>query len=187
MQENSAAMWHLYGVYNNLSRQGGLASINPQNFVKCSIQVKSTPRKILSYLSQVLVNAEENLFCGHVRYIEEHEFDVRIRGYKFKDFLEQAGQKRFAEFMCFKRIAFNHEQEIRFIYQDITVDSTQPSSDFHEFTLDPNFLFDEIVLDPRLADWECSKVKESLLINGITLNIRQSDLYKKRTFNIPFE
>lgn len=186
LQQNSDAMWRLYGAYKSLAGQGGLASINPQNFVECSVQVKSTPRKLLKYLTETLSHTTDNLFCGYVQYIEEHEFHAKISGRKYNDFLMAGGQKLLAEFMCLKRMAFAHEQEIRLIYQDITVDVAHPPSNFHEFAFDPNTLFDEIVLDPRLNDWEYDQVSRSLLSNGITLNVRQSDLYKGKLFRMPF-
>lgn len=187
LQENSAAMWHLYGTYSSLVGEGGLATINPQNYIKCGIQVKSSPRKLLRHLSSELSNSADNLFCGHVRYMEEYEIESVINDCKFKDFLESDGGSRFAEFMCFKRMAFEHEREIRFIYQDITIDSNKSFSKFHEFSFDPNTLFDEVVLDPRLDDSECKKVTERLQANGVALSIRQSNLYQKRHFQLPFE
>jgi len=186
LQKNSAAMWHLYGMYKDLSCQGGLAIINPKNYSECSIQVKSTPRKILNHFSEVLDNTEVNLFCGYVRYLEEYEFENILSNYKFADFLFSGNQNLFAEFMCLKRMAFSHEQEVRFIYQDITVDSTHPFSNHKEYNFDPNTLFDEIVIDPRLKDWELEKVKDSLTKGGITLDIKQSDLYKRKLFQMIF-
>lgn len=185
-QVNSAAMWGLYGDYKDLSGQGGLALINPQNYAKCSVQVSSTPRKLLEYFSSILPYSKSNLFCGYVRYIEEYEFENKLSTHKFGDFLEPNSQKLFADFMCLKRMAFAHEQEIRFIYQDITVDYENLLSNYYEYDFDPNTLFNEIVLDPRLKDWECQDVKATLITKGLTLNIKQSDLYKRKLFQMSF-
>ncbi|WP_323484072.1 hypothetical protein [Polynucleobacter sp. MG-28-Ekke-A2] len=186
LQKNSAAMWHLYGTYKDLSGQGGLATINPQNYAQCSIQVSSTPRKILDHFYGVLENSKANLFCGYVRYIEEYEFENLLSRYKFADFLFPGNQRLFAEFMCLKRMAFSHEQEVRFIYQDINIDFSQPWSMYREYDLNPNVLFNGVVLDPRLKNWESEKIKNLLLTSGIMLNIQQSDLYERKLFQMPF-
>lgn len=91
----------------------------------------------------------------------------------------------FAKLLCIKRKAFRHEKEVRLLYQHINGNGQHPGTNgVFPFPLDPNVIFDEVVLDPRLSDCQEKELTKQLKKAGCTLSITKSDLYKSPHFVI---
>jgi len=82
-----------------------------------------------------------------------------------------------------KREAFEHENEIRLLFQDI--DPKRGAAGVAQFDLDVNKVCDEVVLDPRLADYEAAATETEIKAAGCTLPISRSTLYRVPNFRIP--
>jgi hypothetical protein len=104
--------------------------------------------------------------------------DVAIGGQGYK----------FANLLCLKRDAFEHEKEIRIIFQDMAHSGEkQGLNGIFRYPLDPNTIFDKVVLDPRLELPEVNKIQQKLNTAGCTLPIQQSLLYQTPKFTIPYQ
>ena len=64
----------------------------------------------------------------------------------------------FADLLCIKREAFDHENEVRLLFQDMNSSSPKKGKNgVFSYPLKPNDVFDEVVLDPRISDLEATK------------------------------
>jgi hypothetical protein len=84
--------------------------------------------------------------------------------------------------LCNKREALQHEAEARLLFQDI--DPKQGMNETLVYPLDPNVIFKEIVIDPRLNDNAAGALIAELRSAGCTLPIRRSELHRSPTFTI---
>lgn len=89
----------------------------------------------------------------------------------------------FARLLCIKREAFQHEAEVRILFQDHEPRRGVDGS--FAYALNPNAVFEEIVLDPRLEDAQAAEVQRELQEAGCAIPARQSDLYQAPHFTIP--
>ena len=104
----------------------------------------------------------------------------------FSDLSIGAGGERFADLLCIKREAFQHEDEVRLLFQDIDLGRGRLGTNgVFSYPLNPNCIFDEVVLDPRLSDSEAQAMTLQLEAAGCTLSITKSELYESPKFVIP--
>ena len=75
--------------------------------------------------------------------------------------------EKFADLLCIKREAFEHEKEVRLLFQDL--DPKRGAGALFRYKLNANCVFEEVVLDPRLKDGDASALKSKLLSAGCTL------------------
>jgi hypothetical protein len=97
---------------------------------------------------------------------------------------------KFADLLCIKREAFQHEQEVRLLFQDIDVQDIAPkrgAGKLFKYRLDANVIFEEAVLDPRLKNGDAIALESKLRLAGCTLPMRHSPLYRAPRFVIPIE
>jgi len=166
----SDAMWRIY---------------SPE---KDGVKVKTTIGKLFRPLFQkggdfrTIHNEEYNLssFVGKVKYQSQKSLTGMLKdGNRMNGkVMDQSGWGQASSFY-FKRLAFKHENEIRLIYKD-----TDNFHNLFHFEIDPHDLFDEIVLDPRMATSEVQRIKTQLRDWGYEKKVIQSGLYKVRAFNI---
>ncbi len=82
-----------------------------------------------------------------------------------------------------KRYEFSHEREVRIIIRIFDSDiPTYINEKVFSYQIDPNFLFDELVFDPRMNENRFNSYKMFLRKNGYKNKITKSNLYK-----LPFE
>jgi hypothetical protein len=135
---------------------------------KQGAKVKTTIRKLLSALqSQSGKFAKVHCFIGEVEYVAQKDLVSKLNNI---DLLNTSGAG-IAESLIYKRVEFKHEKEVRLLY-------TEQSGRFHQFTIDPYDLFDEIVFDPRINKHLFDSYQDSLKSKGYKKSIRQSVMYK---------
>lgn len=74
-----------------------------------------------------------------------------------------------------KRQAFRHEDEVRIICHSKKV---KPTEKVFKYEIYPNYLIDEIMMNPGISDSEFKKFKEIFKAYNLTRNIRRSEIYK---------
>lgn len=169
--EETDAMWRIY---------------SPDPLTKPGVKVRTTIRKIFSNIKSSGSQAPYlQFFIGKVRYLSENDITKLMSHLTFMDIAIGGQGDHFAELLCLKRTAFQHESEIRLLFQDIDLPSKRGIGGVYKYSLDPNTLFDEAVLDPRLSDLDANKLQSDLVSAGCSLSIRRSDLYQVPGFVIP--
>lgn len=114
-------------------------------------------------------------FIGRVKYYRSATLRRVLQngGVVSKWILDSSGRGQ-ARTLCFKRMQFNYEREVRLIYNS----QGGIEGDFFHVPVDPNDLFDEVVFDPRMNQEEFEKNKATISELGFTKKIIQSGLYK---------
>lgn len=150
---------------------------------KDGIKVKTTVRKLVeSFYDDGDRFASLKFFVGQVIYCTEADIAALMSNVTFQDIVFGGQADKFAELLCVKREAFEHEKEFRLLYQDI--DPKRGAAGVALFDLDMNIVCDEIVLDPRLADPDAAAIEGEIKAAGCTLPISRSALYRVPTFKI---
>jgi hypothetical protein len=147
------------------------------------IKVKTTVRKLfVSFYDNQDPYAVLKFFVGQVRYFTEADIATFMNNVTFQDITFGGQADKFAQLLCVKREAFEHEHEIRLLFQDI--DPRRGTDGVALFDLDVNVVCDEVVLDPRLSDADFVETKAQIKAAGCTLPISQSTLYHLPAFKI---
>jgi hypothetical protein len=166
-REDTDAMWRIY-------------SPEPR---KDGIKVGTTVRKLFhSFYDCTDRFALLKFFCGKVKYFTEQQITDFMRGTAFWDVASGGQNRSFAELLCIKRESFEYENEIRLLFNDL-----QPRrgvSGVAQFGLNANYVFDEVVVDPRLNEDEATALIEEIRSAGCNVEIRQSTLYRAPNFVI---
>lgn len=110
---------------------------------------------------------------GLLKYLPVNEFRRLNNSRKLKDVY-------FEDPLFIKRMEFTNEKEVRIIlhYWDSDLIGIPDLDDHFSYKIDPNFLFDEIVFDPRIHKKKFQAYKDYLVVNGFKNPIRQSNLYR---------
>ena len=153
---------------------------------KGSIQVKSTVRKLFNaFWNDQSEFAELSFFIGRVEYLSEKQLvSLLTRPDGMQQWLIDPTAKGHAESLMVKRDAFAYESEVRLIYRHAASLDTAPN--MYQFKIDPNALFDEVVVDPRLTPKEAERTINDVKSWGFTNDVRQSQLYLPKKFVIKF-
>jgi hypothetical protein len=163
---NTDAMWRIYSP-----NQTG-------------VQVKTTIRKLFKNLSRVPSQApQRQFFVGRVEYLRQNEITELMNTLALHDVTGGGQNHGFAKLLCIKREAFQHEAEIRILFQDVK-DEPRAINGIFLYPLDANTVFEEIVLDPRIQDPDAAELESELRAAGCTIPIRRSDLYTAPHFTI---
>jgi hypothetical protein len=166
--EETDAMWR---IYSPCSRK---------------VKVRTTIRRLIENLKRVPSFAPHlQFFVGRVDYWSEQKIKDLMKCLTFADIA--VGGQGFAKLLCIKREAFGHEKEVRLLFQDVpdSGSKTPNATGIFEYALDPNAVFDDVVLDPRLEDAAASALKQQLQAAGCDLPIQRSSLYQAPHFIIP--
>jgi len=170
-------MWRIYSSDPN--REGS----DPREM---GVKVKTTVKKLFDNLKRADSTAPVlQFFIGRVDYYTEAEITALMSKLTFRDVTIGGQGDMFAKLLCIKREAFQHEQEVRLLFQDI--DPKRGENKLFKYGLDANVVFEEAVLDPRLKNSDAISLESKLRSAGCTLPIRQSTLYQAPHFVIPIE
>jgi hypothetical protein len=165
---NSDAMWRIYSPKED------------------GVRISTTVRKLFS----AIYNLNDRFrtlkyFIGTVRYRERTEIEDFLERTSFMDLAFGGRAHGFARTLCIKRVEFNHEREIRLLFQDV---SKRPRiRDRLRLRFNYATVLDQVTLDPRLDPSDFEARKRELIGLGCTLPIDQSDLYKIETKTIKIE
>ena len=133
-EQESDAMWRIY---------------SPK---KLGVRLKTTPRRLIEAIYDPANQFRDNAyFIGKVHYFAEAQIAAFFQD---GDFTRQVtmglgwGQ---AHALLIKRTEFEHEREVRLLFNDLRENSRgRATALVFAFAIDPETLFDEITLDPRL-------------------------------------
>jgi len=158
--EETDAMWRIYSP------------------AKDGVRVRGTPRRLLTGLYQSQDKFRDiSCFIGKVSYYSQAEILATLQDPQFVNAaaFDSTGANQCTT-LLFKRTAFSHESEVRLIY--LRPRTHNSAGDKFFYPLDPLFLFDEVVLDPRLDDAAVAAHRAELQTLGFSCLVRQSDLYR---------
>lgn len=162
--KSSDAMWRIYSKLPN----------NQEELGRIAVRIQTTPKKLMDvfYTSDM---SSVNLHLGNVNYKNDEELNAWLQNHKGIRMAELTDIM--FESLCIKRMPFKHEEEFRVIIME----EHSPEHSFHPkflaFDIDPEILFDEIVIEPRLKNEYAEKIKEQILKLAPRIAVRQSDLY----------
>lgn len=172
LNEETDAMWRIY---------------SPEPSKQTGVKVRTTVQRLLGNLCAVGSHAAYlQFFIGKVDYVTQDDITSLMSGLTFAGMMSGGQGDRFANLLCVKRTAFEHEQEVRLLYHDVTSvgQSKRGNGGLFKFALDPSSLFDEVVLDPRLVDGDAVRIERQLVGAGCGLPISRSPLYQSPSFRI---
>ena len=172
---DSDAMWRIYAP--NINNGFG-------------IQVKTTIRKLFDDFRDMGSKSPRlSFFIGKVKYYTEE----KIKDFVCKNTLDDLSLDialNFAKLFCVKREAFEHENEIRLILNYLEGDFKPRNGQlsvcenlFH-YPIEPNHVFDEIIIDPRICPNKAERFENELKELGCTVPISHSKLYETPRFEI---
>ena len=172
--EESDAMWRIYC---------------PCPKIETGVKVKSTIRKLFENLQKVDSTVPQlQFFVGRVLYFNEQNIKQFMSKTTFLQIASESSGKEFARLLCIKRDAFKHERELRILFQDLDNGAGKRGVEgVFDYQLDPNVVFEEIVLDPRITEQQENVQKAELKNLGSKLQIRKSTLYQSPSFEIPLQ
>ncbi len=172
--EETDAMWRIY---------------SPDPKARIGVKVSTTIRRLFQNLQSVGSSAPDlQFFVGRVAYLTQQEITNLMQDLTFSDVTIGGRGDKFANLLCIKREAFSHENEVRLIFQDIDLNKPKHGSNgVFRYKVDPNTLFDEVKLDPRLTDDLALRLEAKLKAIGCNLPIEKSLLYQTPEFVIPFQ
>lgn len=156
LQNESDAMWR---IYSNIKKINDVA-----------IKVKTTSRKLFDaiYTDDACMATTS---IGLVQYLYKNELNKWLKSLNLTG--AQDFGKHVVPSMYMKRKPFAHEMEVRPI---VFLDHDAGPGLFYD--IDPNLLFDEYVIDPRLDNATATKVMTKLLkAAGDPKKVKQSMLY----------
>lgn len=152
LQAETDAIWRIYSPNKN------------------GAKLRSTPKKLLDALMKANKQfGTIQCFIGRVSYLSEPDLISKLQGLNLLD----SNGSGLAESLMYKREEFRHEDEVRLVFHP-----EKGADDLYEFDIDPNDLFDEIVLDPRMSDASYDAYKSAIQRSGFTGSVSKSGLYK---------
>jgi hypothetical protein len=177
LHEETDAMWRIY---------------SPDAVAKPGVKVRSTLRKLFENLERVgPKDWPQQFFVGKIEYATQAELTARMSSLTFSDVAAGGQGDGFATLLCVKREAFAHEAEVRLMFQDMEIATPHRpklgAGGIFRYALNPNVIFEEVVLDPRLQPSEVATFTSRLSAAGCRLPIHQSDLYAAPQFLISLE
>lgn len=153
----SDALWRIYSPTKN------------------GVCIRTTIKKLYEELYNYGGHIKDvSCFIGKVDYLHQQELYKKLEGFKRK-FDSKPKGSGIAETILFKRSAFQHESEVRLIYQELL-----PSNkDIFQFDFYPDLIIDQITFDPRMGE-NTYKAFSKYLREDIDFRgkILQSSLYK---------
>ncbi len=151
----------------------GLWRVYSDNGNKRVVRVKSTVRKIFKPLYNMQSMREWQCFIGKVEYVLDGVIvDLLEQSQPLASDRQNICQ---AQLLLTKRVEFGYEQEVRLLYYK-GLDYNNHEN-IYNYGLDPNFAFDEVVLDPWLPDRLVKIKQDEIFANGYEGKVTKSKLY----------
>lgn len=163
LNSDSDAMWRIY---------------SPN---KDGIRIKTTINKLANALWETTNGANIiKYFIGKVEYRTRQDIENFLTKTSFQDMTLGGDNKKLAETLLIKRTAFEHENEVRMLANDLGPSNPDPrvEDDLYKIPIDPNDFIEEMCIDPRLNDKEVLSVENRICQFGYKGKIIQSDLYR---------
>lgn len=142
---------------------------------KDGIKVKTTIRKLYNEFVAKHHDKKALVFIGNVEYDDWEKIKKYFEALKLTDiFMDTSGQS-IVSTLLIKRTEFLPEKEIRIIYWSNWF-SAEGSKIVH-MSVDPNKLFEEVTVDPRIDKIRFESIKKIITKVGYTGQINHSELY----------
>jgi hypothetical protein len=155
--KESDAMWRIYSK----DKQG--------------VRVRTTPRRLLRFLWTQTTMPAISCFLGRVQYKRIDDFKQFIGSSGVPgELVDTSGQGQ-ARSLLWKRKEFRHEREVRLILFNHSQEPAEGT--LWRYAVDPNVLFDQIVLDPRLSPQLAHVFMSHFKARGYPHRVFQSGLY----------
>jgi hypothetical protein len=168
LNEDTDAMWRIYSQ------------------CKDGIKVRTTIQKLFNrFYEKSDPYAALKFLIGKVQYLKESDICDFMSRVCFWDVAFGGQATRFAKLLCVKREAFEHECEVRVLFQDL--DPKRSTGNAILFDFNVNDICEEVVIDPRLDEAQVVLFKNEIMAAGCTLPISQSPLYRMPSFDIPLQ
>lgn len=149
------------------------------------VRLKTTIRKLFDVIfDNENRNSLNASFIGKVKYenLQDIRNDMLVPGFA-KNVLHDFSGRKYLDTHLIKRKEFEHENEVRLLYN---VESNSPDTnyDIKKFKINPNNLFESILLDPRVSDLNQKIITDTIQQLGYTNPIEKSDLYTFTPLNL---
>lgn len=169
--EDTDAMWRIYSP-----DKGG-------------VKACTTVGKLFDNLcSMPAFSPRLQFFVGRVSYLRRADIEAAIGSMTFTGLVTGRQGDGFAELLCVKRDAFEHEREVRILYQHVHGEAgLRYAGGTATYSLDANVVFNGVVLDPRLMDDEAETARAELSAAGWKGRMPRSELYDVPEFVIPIQ
>ena len=140
------------------------------------VKVQTTVRKLIRAVYDPTDQwASLKYFLGRVSYKSQEELlNIFANPDDYIATLTNASARGPVRALLLKRREFEHEKEVRLIYQD-TEDSPD---DYALIPIDPLDLFDEVVFDPRMPIFSYEAFSAYIKAQGFEKPISRSELYQ---------
>jgi hypothetical protein len=165
----------LWRAYSRVSMPG---SKHPSGPAEEGVQLRSTPRKLLAALATWTARTPgASAFVGSVEYRSSEDVDNRVHQMLADKPASPIDAPLVrAESLLFKRLAFQHEAEVRLVCVAPGLDRRTEGI---SVPVDPNALFDEVAFDPRLDPAVAQEREAECRTLGYTGPIGFSRLYRR--------
>jgi hypothetical protein len=181
---DSEAMWKLYSFPGELPRRLIHRSVyrfnrwlNGLPHKQEGVKVRTTARKLFAaFFKESEQFCDLCYFIGGVHYMPQPDVESLLHDKDVVTNMVLDGTGRgHAKSLLFKRDSYSHEQEVRLIYaaNDKSFDTSAP---VYFCAVEPNALFDEVVLDPRLGKVERDDTLSRVRSWGYQGPVNQSQL-----------
>jgi hypothetical protein len=142
---------------------------------KCVIKVKTNAKKLFSALYNIdYFNHDCKYYIGKVKYLTEESISrIFNRSYNKRELDDGF---LFIQQLFLKRLQYKYEKEVRIIMKEDIKD------DIFRIPIDPNTVFEEIVLDPFISASNYVRKKKEIEKAGYSGPILHSNLYVKPSF-----
>lgn len=137
-----------------------------------SVRIRTTIRKLGEALAASCGDlARDTAFVGRVSYLK----DKALKKFGDEIFADGLSTSATAETLLVKRLAFDHEREIRLLYFSPELENR---SDFHPYPIDPHTMIEQIMIDPRINKERGDRLKVAIRDHtGFAGPIKRSLLY----------
>jgi len=142
----------------------------------CVVKAKTNAKKLFASIYDIKNNSHDTkYFIGKVKYVSDNSIiNIFKHTHNIRDLDDGL---MFAQQIFIKRKSFKYEKEVRIIMR-----YNNYSNDIIQIPIDPNLLFDEIVLDPWIKPATYKRKKREIENAGFTGTITRSSLYDKISF-----
>ena len=153
----------------------GLWRSNTNNTVDRAVKVKTTVRRLFEgFYNFNNPNHILSFFIGRIRYVNSNQLNAVLQdAYNYLTDTTNISQLLT---LLTKRQEFSFEDELRLLY--CIEANGNPAPNIFQYGIDPNALFDEVVLDPWTSDAELRTEEYAMRQAGFNNLIRRSDLYQ---------
>jgi hypothetical protein len=178
MEVESDALWRIYSTFAREVTTGRNTSIAQEG-----VRVRTTARRLLRALwSASPVDPIKSCFLGGVRYMPKREVFQEITEITRSLLDDLPNGRKQAESLLLKRTPFAWEREARLIL--VNHQTGARHDDLFEIPVDPNALFKQLTLDPRLSTDDVRDRETELRALGFKGEIVQSGLYQRAQLEV---